>query len=124
MTMKRIPAIFALSLFAAGGAWAGGDNVRFPADYLKFQLYQTLDRHDNKQYRELYTQPDVIDAVRKGKPIPSGAVIMLVQWSTHQDEKGRPLKGPDGRFIKKDIVAHTVMEKRSGWGKGVRSVRW
>ena len=27
-----------------------------------------------------------------------------------------PLKGPDGRFIKKEVVAHTVMEKRAGWG--------
>ncbi len=117
MKTKRIAAVLALSLAAAGVAWAGGDNVKFPADYLKFRLYQTLDRYDNKQYRELYAHPDVIDAVKKGKPIPSGAVLMLVQWSTHQDEKGRPLKGPDGRFIKKDILAHAVMEKRTGWGK-------
>ncbi|HWA37759.1 MAG TPA: cytochrome P460 family protein, partial [Burkholderiales bacterium] len=56
------------------------------------------------------------DAVRKGKPIPSGAVLTLVQWSVEQDEKGVPKKDANGRFIKKDILAHTVMEKRTGWG--------
>ena len=55
-------------------------------------------------------------AVRKGKPIPDGAVITLVQWSVEQDANGVPLKGADGRFVKKEVVAHTVMEKRAGWG--------
>jgi hypothetical protein len=59
-----------------------------------------VDRADVRQYRELYTQHEVVEAVRKGKPIPSGAVIVLVQWSVEQDDKGVPKKGPDGRFIK------------------------
>ncbi len=58
----------------------------------------------------------MIEAVRKGKPIPSGAVLTLVQWNVHVDDKGNALKGPDGRFIKKDIIGVTVMEKRTGWG--------
>ena len=58
----------------------------------------------------------MIEAVRAGKPIPSGAVLTLVQWSVQQDDKGVPLKDSNGRFIKKDILAHTVMEKRTGWG--------
>ena len=97
-------------------AFAGPDKIKFPNDYLKGVLYQNVDRADVKQYRELYTQADVVDAVRKGKPIPSGAVITLVQWSVEQDANGVPLKGSDGRFIKKDVIAHTVMEKRDGWG--------
>jgi plastocyanin len=100
----------------AANTYAGPEKVRFPHDYLKGVLYQTLDRPDARQYRELYTQPEVVEAVRKGRPIPHGAVITLVQWSVEQDEKGVPRKGPDGRFIKKDIIAHTVMEKRAGWG--------
>ncbi len=58
----------------------------------------------------------MVEAVRAGKPIPSGAVLTLVQWSVLQDDKGVPLKDKDGRFVKKDILAHTVMEKRTGWG--------
>jgi len=101
---------------AMGAAWAGPDKIKYPNEYLRGTLYATIDRADVKQYRELYTQTEVVEAVRKGKPIPSGAVITLVIWSVHVDDKGEPLKGPDGRFIKKDIQAHTVMEKRAGWG--------
>lgn len=68
----------------------GPENIKFPSDYLKGVLYQTLDRPDSKQ--------------------------TLVQWSVEQDAGGVPLKGPDGRFIKKEITGHTVMEKRQGFG--------
>lgn len=108
--------LFLAALAMSTGAFAGPEKVRFPHDYLKGVLYQTLDRPDSKQYRELYTQAEVVEAVRKGRPIPHGAVITLVQWSVEQDEKGVPLKDANGRFVKKDIIAHTVMEKRAGWG--------
>ena len=106
-----------LSLAALStGAMAGPEKIKFPSDYLKGVLYQTLDRPDSKQYRELYTQAEVVEAVRKGQPIPHGAVITLVQWSVEQDASGVPLKDSSGRFIKKQIIGHTVMEKRAGWG--------
>jgi plastocyanin len=113
--MKRTFLAVGLGL-AAGTVLAGPDNVKFPYDYLKGDLYGTIDRADTKQYRELYASRGVVDAVRKGKPIPSGAVLTLVQWSVEQDANGVPLKDKNGRFIKKDVLAHTVMEKRTGWG--------
>ena len=115
MEKAALAAAVALAI-ASGPAAAGPELIKFPGDYLKGTKYQDVDRADVKQYRELYTQPEVIEAVRKGKPIPSGAVITLVQWSVHQDDKGVPLKGSDGRFLKKAILNHTIMEKRSGWG--------
>lgn len=113
--MKRSILLLA-AVFAATAAVAGPEKIKFPNDYLKGVLYQTLDRPDNKQYRELYATPAAIEAVRQGKPIPAGTVLTLVQWSVEQDANGVPLKGADGRFIKKDILAHTVMEKQAGWG--------
>jgi plastocyanin len=110
---KTITIIFAC---ASTAAFAGPEKIRFPTDYLKGVLYQTLDRHDTKQYRELYAPADAVEAVRKGRPIPHGTVLTLVQWSVQQDEKGVPLKDANGRFIKKDIIGHTVMEKQNGWG--------
>ena len=116
MKLKTIVAAVG-GIAAAGYALAQApEKVKYPADYLKGDLYATVDRPDSKQYRELYASPGVVEAVRAGKPSPSGAVLTLVQWSVHQDDKGLPLKGPDGRFIKKEIIAHTVMEKRTGWG--------
>jgi plastocyanin len=109
--------IVALSAaLASTGAVAGPEKIKFPSDYLKGVLYQTLDRPDNKQYRELYAPASAIEAVKKGQPIPYGTVLTLVQWSVQQDEKGNPIKDSNGRFIKKDILAHTVMEKQRGWG--------
>jgi hypothetical protein len=96
-------------VFASTAAFAGPEKIKFPSDYLKGTLYQTLDRPDNKQYRELYATPAAIEAVRKGQPIPYGSVLTLVQWSVQQDDKGNPIKDSNGRFIKKDIIGHTVL---------------
>ncbi len=112
--MNRI--VFMGMIFASTAALAGPEKIKFPSDYLKGVLYQTLDRHDTKQYRELYAPAAAVEAVRKGRPIPHGTVLTLVQWSVQQDEKGNPLKDASGRFIKKDIIGHTVMEKQKGWG--------
>jgi plastocyanin len=114
--MKYTVLATAVGAALAANAWAGPDKVKFPSNYLKGVLYQTVDRADIKQYRELYAPAEVVEAVRKGKPIPDGAVLTLVQWSVEQDANGVPLKGPDGRFIKKDVIGHGVMEKRAGWG--------
>ncbi len=56
---------------ASTAAFAGPEKIKFPNDYLKGVLYQTLDRPDNKQYRELYAPAAAVEAVRKGQPIPA-----------------------------------------------------
>jgi plastocyanin len=95
---------------------AGGDKIAFPADYDKGVLYSVVDRHDVKQYRELWSTKAAVDAVRAGKPIPSGTVLTLVQFKAQVDDKGAPVKDANGRFVKGDLLAYTVMEKRAGWG--------
>lgn len=108
--------------------FAGGEKVAFPDGFEKGVLYQSLDRYDIKQFRELYASKEAVDAVRKGLPIPSGTVLTLVQHKAKVDDKGMPVKGTDGRFIKDGIVAYAVMEKRSGWGSeysdDVRNGEW
>ena len=105
---------FLLLAFLSTGAVAGPEKIKFPSDYLKGVLYQTLDRPDSKQYRELYAPAAAVEAVRKGQPIPHGTVLTLVQWNVEQDANGNPIKDANGRFIKKDIIAHTVMQKENG----------
>jgi hypothetical protein len=96
---------------------AGGDKVMFPENYAKGVLYATVDRADNKQYRELYAPKDAIDAVKAGKPIPSGTVITMVNYKAKLNAAGEPEKDANGRFIKTDEIAGiAVMEKRAGWG--------
>ena len=43
-----------LSYSIAISAQAGGDKITFPENFSKGVLYTTVDRPDNKQYRELY----------------------------------------------------------------------
>jgi plastocyanin len=57
-----------------------------------------------------------VDAVKAGKPIPSGTVLTLVQYKARVDGTGSPVKDASGRFQKGDLLAYTVMEKRAGWG--------
>jgi plastocyanin len=95
---------------------AGPDKVAFPANYKDHVLYATVDRYDNKQYRELYGTADAVKAAREGKPIPSGTVLTLVQYKAQVDANGNPIKDASGRFVKGDLVGITVMEKRTGWG--------
>ena len=108
--------LFFGAMIVSTAVLAGPEKIKFPSDYLKGVLYQTLDRHDTKQYRELYAPASAVEAVRKGQPIPYGTVLTLVQWSVEQDAQGNPIKDANGRFIKKEIIGHTVMEKQKGWG--------
>jgi hypothetical protein len=109
-------------------ARAGGDKVAFPEDYAKGVLYTTVDRPDNKQYRELYTSAAAVDAAKKGQPLPSSTVITLVQYAAKLDPQGNPEKDANGRFIKANLIGYTVMEKRTGWGAeypdNVRNGEW
>ena len=95
---------------------AGGDKVKFPDGFDKGVLYTTVDRADNKQYRELYTSQAAIDAAKKGQPMPDGTVVTLVQYKAKLDAQGNPEKDANGRFIKDTLRQYAVMRKEKGWG--------
>lgn len=102
-------------LVAPGGA--GPDKVKFPANWKEHVLYTTVDRYDIKQHRELYASSQAaVEAMKAGQPLPDGTVLTLVQYKAQVDAAGNPVKGAGGRFVKGDLIALTVMEKRRGWG--------
>jgi plastocyanin len=106
----------AVILLATGGS-AGPEKIAFPAGWQKFVLYNTVDRYDNKQYRELYASTQAaVDAAKAGKPLPDGTVLVLAQYKAQLDAQGNPVMDAKGRFVKGDPIALTVMEKRAGWG--------
>ena len=93
-----------------------GDKIGFPDTYAQGVLYTTVDRADIKQYRELFATPGAIDAIKAGRPIPSGTVLTLVQYKARLDAQGNPQKDANGRYIKGELAGYAVMEKRDGWG--------
>jgi plastocyanin len=101
----------------AGRTAAGPEKIAFPAGWKEHVLYTTVDRYDSKQYRELYAStPAAVEAMKAGKPLPDGTVLTLVQYKAQVDAAGNPIKDAKGRFVKGDLIAYTVMEKRAGWG--------
>jgi plastocyanin len=96
---------------------AGPDKVKFPDAWKTHVMYTTVDRYDIKQFRELYASSQAaVDAMKAGRPLPDGTVLTLVQYKAEVDAAGAPVKGPNGRFVKGDMIALTVMEKRAGFG--------
>jgi plastocyanin len=114
--VASLVAVAAAAVLCAVPSTAGPDKITFPAKYRDGVLYTTVDRHDIKQHRELWGTSDAVAAMKAGTPLPTGSVLTLVQYKAQVDGDGRPIKGPDGRFVKGDLVAYTVMEKRTGWG--------
>lgn len=95
MNMNRLLlAIFVLSL--AAPSWAERGLVKFPEKYAEGVRYAVVPRGNIRQ--EIYTSQAAIDAVKSGKPLPSGTVITLVDYR-------------DG-----NLYRYVVMEKRTGWG--------
>jgi len=122
MTCRRTISFALSATCIAGGVllaattMAGPEKISFPTGWEKWERYAVVDRHDTKQYRELFAKQEVVRAVRDGKPIPDGAVLVMAIYGAQLDDKGAPTKNADGRFMKGKPVGVTVMEKRKGWG--------
>jgi plastocyanin len=109
--------VLTAGLLVALPSSAGPDKIAFPANWQKFVLYNTVDRPDVKQYRELYASSQAaVDAMKAGRPLPQGTVLVLVPYKAQVDAAGNPVKDANGRFVKGDLVGVNVMEKRAGWG--------
>jgi plastocyanin len=97
----------------------GPNKLAYPENWSQWQMYATVDRHDTKQYRELYTSAEAVAAARAGKPIPDGTTIVLAAYAAKVDEAGKPVKDATGRFQKDKLVLVTAMQKKAGWGADI-----
>jgi plastocyanin len=121
---RRITTAVAVALAIGAGVLmaqgtVGPKDVAFPQGFEKWQMYQQLNRHDVKQYRELYAKPEIVKAVREGKPVPNGAVLVIAIFAAQEGADGKPARDAKGNFIKGKPTGVTVMEKRAGWGTSV-----
>src|SRR5262249_12830841 len=78
-------------LFPVEYALAGPDKVAFPENYQSGVLYNIADRSDLKEYREMWTSPETIEAAKANRPLPYGTVITHVAHKAVTDAQGVPL---------------------------------
>lgn len=113
---RRMLTLAGVAAMLSGTAAAGPEKIQFPADWASWERYGSVDRYDTKQYRELYAQPDIVKAVRAGKPVPDGATLAMAIYAAKVDAQGNPEKDVDGRFVKGSLATVMVMQKRTGYG--------
>ena len=124
-THATIASIATLAAFTViGPVCAGGDKVAFPENHEAGVLFTTVDRPDNKQFREFYTSAAVLEAAKKGEPLPHGTVITMLQYAAKLDAQGNPEKDANVG----NLMGYAVMEKHTGWGTeyldNVRNGEW
>src|SRR5262245_39407541 len=71
----------AAALAIAGPVGAGGDKVAFPESHEAGVLFTTVDRADNKQFREVYTSAAALEAAKQGEPRASGRGTAMRQYA-------------------------------------------
>jgi cytochrome c553 len=121
-------AAFFSGLDAAGGvksplsAKVAKTNVAFPEDYKKtFTLYHTINFPDRKQVRDYFASPELMAAVRTGKPIPNGGTVFVEVYSAKL-ENNKPVVGADGFYARDKLTLYTAMTKGDGWGKDIPEI--
>ena len=128
MKAKFLAALAVGALTASAiGVRAANDQFTFPAAFAEGVEYLSVDK-PSKQVHVFYAPQSAIDAAKAGKPMPEGTVFVGVHYNAKLDKDGNPEKDANGRFIKTDILAYTVMEKRKGWGTeypdNIRNGEW
>ena len=89
--------------------------VEFPKD-LGIR-YATVSSGPTDLVRDLYANDDVLEAVRSGRPIPYGAVLVRNVFDVERDQSGAPVKDADGKVKRSKLLFTAVMEKRPGRGE-------
>jgi hypothetical protein len=116
----KLISIAAAIVFIGCAAQAGTENVKFPKGYAEnYVLYTTVNKPSKKRgdtFRKFYINKSALAAVKAGKTLPSGSVLVREDWFTKKDASNKSIKGADGNFITAKKKGVVVMEKRDGWG--------
>ena len=108
------------AIFLIGTAQAGTENVKFPEGYgEKFVRYHAIDKASKRfgpTHRIFFINKTGLNAVKAGKPLPNGTVIIREDWHVKNDGKKNAIKDADGKYIVTRKKGALVMEKGKGWG--------
>ena len=110
---------------AEGPASAGLDGTRpvFPSNYkTRYVKYFTKDFAKRGQVRHYWADPAAAAAAKAGKPLPSGAMILVEVFKAKLDGDGNPVTGADGYFEAGSLALYTAMQKIGGAGAQVPAI--
>ncbi|MBL8690894.1 MAG: cytochrome P460 family protein [Rhodospirillaceae bacterium] len=118
MPLARTLLALALAVLPLAAAKADPKRIAFPEGYEKTWLpYAVHNRPDNGQVRHLFANPVAVEAAKDGKPVPSGAILMMEVYKAKTDAANQPVAGPDGLWEKGDVVFYGLMQTGAGWGE-------
>ncbi len=86
--------------------------------------YATVADGPSGLVRDLYASQAALDAVRSGRPVPDGAVLVRNAYEVERDAAGIPLKDANGNLIRSKLLFTAVMEKRAGRSDGSPTGDW
>jgi cytochrome c553 len=103
--------------------------IAFPAEFPKgFTLYSTVNKEGKNAVAKQYINTVGLQAVKAGKPMPPGTVIMVVNYAAKLDADKKPVVDKDGSWMTDKLLGYEGMETRAGWGKDIpellRNLDW
>ncbi|HET7061919.1 MAG TPA: cytochrome P460 family protein [Nitrosospira sp.] len=94
-------------------------DLTVPANYKSWPKFLSdIQRADSKQVRDIYINP-IGNSTKMGDAFPNGTITVMEIYKAREAADGTPLKGPDGKFVKGNLVKIGVMGKGPGWGDTV-----
>jgi cytochrome c553 len=101
----------------------------FPRDFPKgFTAYLTANNAEKNVVSKTYVNAVGFQAIKSGKQMPDGSVIIVVNSAAKLDADKKPMLDKDGSWAVDKIAGYTGMEARAGWGKDIpellRNANW
>ncbi len=94
--------------------------MSFPRDFPKgFVLYSSANKEEQGVVAKEYINNAGFAAIKAGKPLPEGSILMVVKYTLKLDADKKPIVDKDGLWETDKVKAYEAMEMRAGWGKDI-----
>ena len=91
-----------------------------PPEYKSWPKFLSeVQRTDTKQVREIYINP-IGHSTKMGEAFPNGTISVMEIYKAREAADGTPLKGPNGTFVKGELLKIGIMGQGASWGESVK----